>query len=100
MFNLSKAAIDLIGNPDAVELLYDPDTKTIGIRPAPRDTPHAYVIRGGPGAATSVVSASAFTRHYGLDTSVGRRYTPTVHDGTLCIDLRDPGTPVHSNRWG
>jgi len=45
-----------------------------------------------------VVAGTAFTQYYKIDTSVARRWIPTVEDGILCIDLKYGGVEVTSNR--
>ncbi len=45
-----------------------------------------------------MVSATAFTQHYGIDTTATRRWRPFVEDGMLCIDLTQTGTVIEGNR--
>jgi hypothetical protein len=45
-----------------------------------------------------MVSATAFTQHYGIDTTATRRWQPFVEDGMLCIDLTQTGTVIEGNR--
>ena len=39
--SMNAAALNLIGDPEAIEFLYDPDAKVIGIRPAIHEDSHA-----------------------------------------------------------
>ena len=50
----------------------------------------------GPGQG--IVSATAFTQHYGIDTTATRRWKPFVEDGMLCVDLSTEGTVITGNR--
>ena len=45
-----------------------------------------------------MVSGTAFTKYWNIDTEVSRRYPALMQDGVLCIDLKAEGTEVTSNR--
>ena len=100
VISLNKAAHDLIHNAQTVELLYDRDRQVMAVRGTDDSSPHAYAVRSaskrGPGQA--VVSATAFTAHYGIDTTDTRRWKPFVEDGMLCVDLSQEGTVITGNR--
>jgi hypothetical protein len=101
--SMNKSAHALLGDPDAVELLYDADAKVMGFRAVPETVEHAYAIRamGGKAASTTyMVSGRAFFRYYDIDTDEARRYPAALTDGVLCVDLSQPGTVVTSNRSG
>lgn len=101
LMSINRAAFALIGSPNAVELLWDKERRIIGIRGAEATNPNAYPAR--PQTASSnrgpmLVAGNLFTRYIELDTSVAKRWTPTIEDGVLCIDLKTPGQKVLSNR--
>lgn len=98
---LNTAACAALGWPEAVELLYDRDAQVIGLRPVPVSAPNAAFVRPTTksGRGPYVISAMAFLRYYQIDTQVARRWSATVEDGVLCIDLRGCGTEV-SKRAG
>src|SRR5918994_1701874 len=74
-FSLNKSAVNLMGDPDAVELLYDPDEKVVGFRPAPSTNPRSFPVRlMGQNASTYMISGGAFTRHYDIDSTESRRF--------------------------
>lgn len=103
--SMNKSAHHLMGDPDAVELLYDAEAKVMGFRAVEETVEHAYAIRsmGGKGkdSSTYMVSGRGFFKYYGIDTDVARRYGATLNDdGILCLDLSKPGTVVTSNRDG
>lgn len=106
--SMNKAAHHLLGEPDAIELLYDADADRIGFRGVPRETDHAYIIRptganragSREDAGTYVVSGTAFFKYYEIDTSVSRRWPATLEDGILVLDLAGEGTVVTGNRSG
>jgi hypothetical protein len=100
VISLNKAAHELIDSPDTVELLFDADRQVMALRPAEDTSPHAYGVRAGSkkGPGQAMVSATAFTQHYGIDTTATRRWQPFVEDGMLCIDLTQTGTVIEGNR--
>ena len=100
VISLNKAAHDLINNAETVELLYDHDRQVMALRVADDSAPHAYAVRNGSkrGPGQAVVSATAFTAHYDIDTTATRRWKPFVEDGMLCVDLTQEGTVITGNR--
>jgi hypothetical protein len=99
VISLNKAAYDLIGNADTVELLFDRDRQVMAVRATDDSSPHAYAVRNGSkrGPGQAIVSATAFTAHYGIDTTATRRWKPFVEDGMLCVDLTEEGTVITGN---
>lgn len=103
LISLNRAAYELIGSPEAVELLWDFDRRVIGLRATDLANPDAYPAR--PQSAQSnrgpiLVAGSLFTRYIGLDTTEAKRWVPQVEDGILTLDLKVEGQPVSSNRRG
>jgi hypothetical protein len=98
IFSINKAAHKLIGEPDTVELLFDKDANIIAMRPS--EESHAYTVRAQSErtAAQVILSATAFTQYYDINTKVSRRYQPYAQDGMLCIDLNSPSVEVIGNR--
>jgi hypothetical protein len=100
VISLNKAAHDLVDNAETVELLYDRDRNVMALRAADDSSPHAYAVRNGSkrGPGQGIVSATAFTQHYGIDTSATRRWKPFLEDGMLCVDLTQEGVVITGNR--
>lgn len=100
VISLNKAAHDLVDNTETVELLYDRDRHVMALRATDDSSPHAYAVRNGSkrGPGQAMVSATAFTAHYGIDTTATRRWKPFVEDGMLCVDLTEEGTVITGNR--
>lgn len=94
--SMSAAAYDAIGKPGAVELLYDRAEQIVGLRPVAPEVGHAYPVRaqGGQPGGPFIVAGRAFTKHFGIDTSVARRLPAIVEDGVLCVDLKASGHNV------
>ena len=100
VISLNKAAHDLIGNAETVELLYERDRQVMAVRSTDDSSPHAYAVRNGSkrGPGQAIISATAFTQHYGIDTTATRRWKPFVEDGMLCVDFTQEGTVITGNR--
>lgn len=100
VISMNKAAHDLVDNAETVELLYDRDRQVMALRAADDSSPHAYAVRSGskPGPGQAIVSATAFTQYYAIDTTATRRWKPFVEDGMLCVDLTTEGTIITGNR--
>lgn len=99
VMSLTKAAHDLVDNVERVELLYDRDRQVMALRADGDFSPHTYAVRAGsrrsPGQA--IVSATAVTAHYGIDTRATRRWVPLLEDGMLCVELTQKITVISGN---
>lgn len=100
-FSLNKAAHTDLGNPEAVELLFDRDNQLIGFKPVAPTSPRAFPVRPqGANAGTLMIAGQAFTKYYGIDTSKARRYPVEVQDdgngGILVLDLKGDSVEVTS----
>lgn len=103
LISLNRTAYALIGNPEAVELLWDADRKVIGLRASELTNPNAYPARPqslGSDKGPILVAGNMFTQYIGMDTSRAVRWIPTVEDEILCIDIGKPGQLANSNRRG
>lgn len=97
--SFNAAAHAALGQPEAVELLYDPSEKIIGVRKVDPAVEHAYPLRSPSQAERSfILSGTAFMRYYELDAEVSTRRSAYMDGDVLCIDLKDAGTVVTSNR--
>ncbi|MFF0903207.1 UNVERIFIED_CONTAM: hypothetical protein RF653_05985 [Kocuria sp. CPCC 205316] len=100
VISLNKAAHDLIDSAETVELLYDRGRQVMAVRATDDASPHAYAVRNGSkrGPGQAIISATAFTQHYSIDTTATSRWKPFVEDGMLCVDLSIEGTVITGNR--
>jgi hypothetical protein len=97
--SLNRSAFEALGAPDAVKLLYDRDARIIGLRAVPAADPDASLVRASSrGRGPWVVSAMAFTKFYGIDTSTTVRRQAYLEDDVLCVDLRLEGVPGTGDR--
>lgn len=100
--SLNRAAFALLGEPSAVELLYDKAAQVIGLRAVSPKEPYAYPVRpqgrAGRDPSNWLIAGDKFANHYGIDTSVTRRFPAEMRsDDILAIDLRR-GVEVIGNR--
>jgi hypothetical protein len=101
---LNASAYHLMGQPDAIEFLYDPDAKVIGLRPVPEEDVHAYPVRAVGAvkdkdrAKTFLVAGTAFLKYYGIPFGDPVRREVSFVDGVLIVNLNDPGRSAMSNR--
>jgi hypothetical protein len=92
VISLNRAAFEALESPDTVELLYDPDARLVALRKVDSSVEHAYQVRAPvPNHATWLVSGSAFTAYYEIDTSNSVRRAARMDGDLLVVDLNDPG---------
>jgi hypothetical protein len=91
ILSLTCEAAALLGNPKAVELLFDRGAHVMGFRGAAANVPHAYRVRPQPASSSLLVSGRAFTRHFGIPTDVARRYPATMIGDVLAVHLAGGG---------
>ena len=91
LFSVNRAACRALGDPEAVELLFDRTEQLIGLRGVPAQVPHAYPLRTQASSSSVLVSGRAFTRHYQIRTDVARRYPATMIGDVLAVDLKEQG---------
>lgn len=101
VMTINRAAYEMLGSPEAVELLYSKKNRVIGIRQASKTEAYAFPLRGqgrkGHDPSNYLVAVQAFTKHYDIDTSVARRYPVEMQDDILTVSL-DRGTDATGPR--
>lgn len=97
-FSFNAAARAAIGDPEAVELLYDPEDRVIGFRPADPALPHAYALRKQGSSNSWIIAGQAFTKRFGIPTDTALRYSAETEDGVLAVDLKTTGTDATGPR--
>ncbi|MBV9300687.1 MAG: hypothetical protein JOY53_01100 [Acidobacteriaceae bacterium] len=100
IFALNELAYAALGRPEALELLYDRDEKTIGLKGASRDSPDSYAVRHNTKHSYQVEGRS-FIKFYEIpNEAAGRRYKAEMIGDVLAVDLRqqleDNGKEVQS----
>ena len=86
---LSERAYAALGEPAAVDLLYDPDAPDrIGLRAS---ADGAYTPRASQNGKSWLIAGSAFLRFVGQTPTETQRYRPpAITDGILEVDLQNP----------
>lgn len=96
--SLNAAAAHLIGEPEAVEMLYDRDQRVIGVRGVEPEAAHAYQMRGIKNRASFIVNCKAFFLYYDIPLGESIRREVTVEDGVLIVNLNDKGRVVMTGK--
>ncbi|AHW65721.1 Hypothetical protein CGLY_16740 (plasmid) [Corynebacterium glyciniphilum AJ 3170] len=96
LLSLNSSAHRMLNFAGSVELLFDPESQVIALKPS--DEAHAYAFRtASKNTGQVVVSLTAFTEYYGIDTTVSKRIIPRLEGELLCLDLNE-GVPIVGNR--
>ncbi|MGI8417397.1 MAG: hypothetical protein ACR2P2_14580 [Nakamurella sp.] len=100
LIGLNAAAYDAMGEPEAVEFLYNTQARVIALRPVdPAVVSHASTVRGsGANSATRLISATALVAYYEIDVTDSIRRDIEVRDHIAFVDLKEPGIVVRGNR--
>lgn len=93
-FSMNQLAFELLGRPERVELLFDPEEHRIGFRPTTPDDVDSYRVRKIPTSNSYIVSGESFLPSIGHRPDVTRRYQAELVGDVLAIDLREPGKEV------
>ena len=87
-----------MGEPEAMFLLYEPSSRTIGLRPAHPDTSNAVLVRARHARSNRVVRSMPFLRENGIELERTLRFPyPFIEEKVLILDLR---TAVTAGRGG
>lgn len=100
MISLNAAAYQALGSPVAVELLFNAAKRVVGLRAVDPHVNHSYILRSSTrsGSGSFVISATAFTRYYEIDTSTALRRVGYLDDDMLCIELDSDAAPAAGRR--
>ncbi len=95
---LNQASFLAVGEPEAVELLFDESEKILGLRKVSPSESDAIPVRKQDRARNYVISSQGFASYFGLQADVGRRHPAKLEDGVLTVDLKEGGVEVSSTR--
>ena len=90
--NFNRAAFDLVGRPEALQLFYDRSNRLVGFRTAKIGDRAASQVRKAPKSETYAMAAKAFTNYYDIDIRETRRYELRMYGDIPAIDLNMPET--------
>lgn len=85
--SLNKAAFEALKSPDAVFLMFDKESKAVGIKPANPEERYTYPVRKQKGSESYMIGARAFCAHYEIETSHTTAFAPELEDGILVFEL-------------
>lgn len=89
--NLNKWAVEAMGNPRAVVLLFDRARSRIGLRASPSDLPNAFPLKASNRSKRSrpfKAYLKAFCKTHNIRNTSTIRFTePRIDDGILILDL-------------
>ena len=98
-FIFDLAAFQKMGEPQAIKLLYERSTRTVGLSPVHPDEPNAILVRHRYGRSQRVVRSVPFLRANGIEVPMTLRFMyPAIEGNILTLDLRT-AIPSGKGRW-
>lgn len=94
---LNKTALELLGHPDRVELLFDRDHRLMGIRPAVDGDKRSSFKASPATSGGAKVAHRSFVTHYGIQTAPARRWPAYIEGGVLCVNLNGESALIARN---
>ena len=90
----NKKALEALGSPDGVALMFDSRQKVIGVRASPYNRRETYLLRKHPNHAGRKISAMNFCRRFKVrpDGTYAFTTADVNNEGVLVLDLNE----VHS----
>jgi hypothetical protein len=85
--SLNAAAYKALGEPEAILLMYDKQSKAVGLQAVAADAKYAYPVRKQPNSQSYMLGAVSFCNYYEIDTSQTRAFTPEIEEGILVFEL-------------
>lgn len=88
----SGKAVEALGRPDGVALMYDRRRQAIGVMPSALNRKHAYRLRQKAGMGGGrVITAKNFCRHHDIkpEETLAFRSAWVTKDGVMILDLQD-----------
>ena len=92
IFTLNAAALALLGKPEYIVYLFDPEARVIGLRPASANEAGAYKVtttmRNRGRYPYYTICAVAFCNRYNIEHGKPRHFTPEMVDGVMTLKER------------
>ena len=96
---LNLKAIEALGSPEAVVLLFDRSNQMIGLKPSSREVSHAYEIKRQGTSQSFFVRARSFCTFYGIDIGDTIAFNDVQdRDGMLVLQLANVTEAVRRPR--
>lgn len=97
-FALNPAAYQLLNLAPRVQLLFNADTKQIGIIAATEETLNYFNVSRPGRERSGYISGRGFVQHYGITLTAPRRWLVHLTDDGILVTGPGPGALVSSNR--
>ena len=91
IISINQSAYERMGRPSFVDLMYDVDTKRVGIVGTDDEQEGHRVRVADQKGASAIVSGTAFTNYYDIPNKKTLRWEPEFEGRMLIIDLKVPG---------
>ncbi len=98
LLSLNNVLFRALGEPDAVQLLYDAQERIIALEKAEKDDPDAYKVRKQSGTTTYLVGLQGFLTHHGIKTVVAQRFPAHEYDPQVWGLVLTEGRAVTNRR--
>ena len=97
--SFNRLAYETLGQPAALELLFNVKSNAFALRPADPNQHTSYPVRKQPNSISYLISAQAFCKMYGIGIDRTRRYAAELINGMLVVSLVKPiSEPVDRRR--
>jgi hypothetical protein len=83
----NHAVYKALGEPTAIQLLYNRERRSVGIRAAAPDAPGAFRVQKQEHSLSYMTSASSFMSYYGIQHDAPHRYPAEQHGDMITVDL-------------
>lgn len=102
-FHLNPAATALLGKPEYIVYLFDPEARVVGMRPAQDDERDAYRVHYPTKGGASRVYARQFCYRYNIDSDSGVQYFKAELQGDtlifrLCDEIQSMRSAIKKRR--
>lgn len=88
IITLNSKAVKALGDPEAVQFLFDIDNGAIGLKPCDLLTPYAFPITRRQKTGTHTIRAQPFMKAHQIFTSGTVKFLrPEIENGILVLDL-------------
>ena len=90
--SLNQASHEAIGDPSAVELLFDHRIRRVAIRSSDIDSPDAFTLKKNRSGNAFYFFGRSFLDDYKVGHSKATHYEVTIEDGMLVFDVGPPAS--------
>ncbi|HMT08638.1 MAG TPA: hypothetical protein PKA82_11590 [Pyrinomonadaceae bacterium] len=98
---LNRVAFKYLGEPEAVQLLYDRDSHTIGLKPVGSDADHAFPVRPRGNRGGYRIRANRLMREFGISLDETLMFRNTIRDrnGIMILNINDTDILKSRQTW-